>query len=349
MAIHLPTNIFACRRAGAQRSLGVLILGFLILQACGRAPDHFQRAEGNIMGTVFHVTANCPTEVGAAIVAELERVDRAMSTYSATSELSRFNRAPTGRWVGVSNELVHVVAAAAELSAISGGAFDVTVGPLVNLWGFGPEPAPAHIPDSRDIDRALQRIGYGYLEYRHDPPALLKRRAIYVDLSAIAKGFAVDLVAERLEASGCSNYLVEVGGEVRAHGASPRGDPWRVGVEVPEPGSFAAVQRVLPIRDDAVATSGDYRNFIDLDGRRFSHTIDPRSGFPVDHGLASVTVVHASALWADGYATMLSVIGTEAGIEVAEREGLTALFVQRTENGFEERYTSGMQLLLGIR
>jgi thiamine biosynthesis lipoprotein len=150
-----------------------------------------------------------------------------------------------------------------------------------------------------------------------------------------------------LLASGCGSFLVEIGGEVRTFGVNEHGVGWRVGVEVPDPASFGGVQRVLQPGDLAVATSGDYRNFIEADGIRLSHTIDPRTGHPVNHRLASVTVVHASAMWADGYATLLNVLGPDAGFEFAQESGLAALFIERAENGFEERYTPAMQHLLG--
>ena len=177
---------------------------------------------------------------------------------------------------------------------------------------------------------------------------LQKRAQVYVDLSAIAKGYGVDRLAERLIESGCPAFLVEIGGEVRTLGLNERGVGWRVGVEVPDPTTFGAVQRVLQPGHRAVATSGDYRNFLEQAGVRFSHTIDPRTGKPVSHELASVTVVHDSAMWADGYATLLNVLGPQAGFEFALESRLAALFIQRTENGFEERYTPQMQLLLGI-
>jgi thiamine biosynthesis lipoprotein len=167
-----------------------------------------------------------------------------------------------------------------------------------------------------------------------------------VDLSAIAKGYGVDRVALRLEEAGCTDYLVDVGGEVRARGASPRGDAWRVGIEVPDPERIGGVQRVLALHDLALATSGDYRNFIDLDGGRYSHTIDPRTGRPVSHRLASVTVAHPSAMWADGYATAINVLGPERGIDLAERLGLPVLLLVHAENGFQERYTPAFTQLL---
>jgi thiamine biosynthesis lipoprotein len=300
------------------------------------------------MGTQYRVTADCPVNVGAEVVAELSRVNQEMSTYDPTSTLSRFNRSPPGDWFAVSADLVHVVAAAAQLSAASGGAFDVTVGPLVNLWGFGPDESTGAPPLPGQLQAALARVGHAYLQHRARPPGLRKQTDIYVDLSAIAKGYGVDRLAELLIGSACANFLVEIGGEVRAHGKNEQGVAWRVGVEVPDPSRFGAVQRVLQPGEQSIATSGDYRNFLEVGGVRVSHTIDPRTGRPVNHRLASVTVVHDSAMWADGYATLLNVLGPRAGLEFAQETGLAALFIERAENGFEERYTPAMELLLGI-
>ena len=233
--------------------------------------------------------------------------------------------------------------AAREISDRSGGAFDVTVGPLIELWGFGPSGSISDRPDPHAVRAALERVGYRRLEIRRAPPALRKDRDISVDLSAIAKGHGVDRVAALLRASGCSDFMVDIGGEVAARGVNPAGRAWRVGIEVPDPDLVGAVQRVVTLRDTGVATSGDYRNFLDLDGVRYSHTVDARTGRPVDHRLASVSVVHESVMWADGLATALNVLGPDAGFELAEREGVAALFLIRRAADFEERYTRAMQ------
>lgn len=310
----------------------------LLLALAGCADGDYARYEGPTMGTYYRVTAACPVDVGARVDAELETVNDEMSTYRPGSELSRFNVAPVDAWFETVPALIEVVDAALQLSRASGGAFDVTVGPLVNLWGFGPEDR-AGIPSPEAVAAARAGVGYAALETRAEPPALRKTRALYVDLSAIAKGHGVDRVAGRLDAAGCTDYLVDVGGEVRARGVNPAGGAWRIGVEVPDPTSAGAIQRVVLLRDAALATSGDYRNFVEDAGRRYSHTIDPRTGYPVDHALASVTVLHAAAMWADGYATLLSVLGPEEGWRFAQTHDLAVLFVFRGANGFEERYT----------
>jgi thiamine biosynthesis lipoprotein len=328
----------------------VVVCAWLLgIAACSGTPE-YQRHGGQTMGTYYAVTARCPAEVEPAVIAgliesELAAVNDEMSTYLPESVLSRFNRSQVGDWFPVPATVAEVVTAAQELSRASGGAFDVTVGPLVNLWGFGPT-AGHGIPSEAEIAAARERIGYQALEVRLDAPALRKARDLYVDLSAIAKGHGVDRVVQRLQAQGCADLLVDVGGEVRTVGVNPAGEAWRIGVEVPDPGSTGGVQRVLRIATGALATSGDYRNFVESDGHRFSHTMDPRSGRPVTHRLASVTVLHESAMWADGYATLLSVLGPEDGWVFALEHGLAALFIVRGESGFEERYTPGIEAAL---
>jgi len=327
-----------------RRLILVILAG--ALAACS-GPE-FRQYDGSTMGTYYRVTARCPEDVSGLIERELLAVNREMSTYLADSALSRFNDAPVGDWVDVPKPLADVLEAALQLSRESAGAFDVTVGPLVNLWGFGP-PGPAksaaalaRAPDKAQIAAVRSQVGFDKLEVRADPPGLRKSADLYVDLSAIAKGHGVDRLVDGLAGAGCSDRLVDVGGEVRAIGRSPSDRAWRIGVEVPDPESFGAIQRVIILEGMAAATSGDYRNFRDLGDGRYSHTIDPRTGYPVTHKLASVTVLHTSAMWADGYATALNVLGPTAGFALAERMGLAALFIIREESGFDERYTAPM-------
>jgi thiamine biosynthesis lipoprotein len=297
------------------------------------------------MGTYYQVTARCPADVSAVIEAELAAVNGEMSTYLPESTLSRFNGSDPGAWFSVEPALAEVIAAADVLSRESGAAFDVTVGPLVNLWGFGPEDVRGE-PDPATVAATLARVGHEHLDVAHDPPRLRKNAALYVDLSAIAKGHGVDREVRRLERDGCDAMLVDIGGEVRAAGTSPTNRPWRIGVEVPDPESQGGIQRVVPLEDVAIATSGDYRNFRDGAEGRYSHTIDPRTGYPVRHALASVSVVHGSAMWADGYATLLNVLGPEDGMAFARAHHLPALFVVRAATGFEERYTAEFEAML---
>lgn len=301
------------------------------------------------MGTSYSVKAvGVPREIEtgqiqADVDAILRQVNDVMSTYDDDSELSRFNRSRSTDWVIVSTDLLAVVDKAIRVSHLSGGAFDVTVGPLVNLWGFGPGPVRGEMPTADQIQAAATKVGYQRLHVRDSPPALRKDDPdLYVDLSAIAKGYGVDQVATYLEGLGIESYLVEIGGDLRAKGDKEPQTPWRIGIEQPTPAD-RRVQKIIPIRDGAVATSGDYRNFFEVGDQRFSHAIDPRTGRPVTHNLASVTVISTSAMHADAMATALLVMGAEAGFQLAERENLAAYFLVDNGEGFSERSTSAFQ------
>jgi thiamine biosynthesis lipoprotein len=327
----------------------MLILLGLALSACSGEGGGYVKLQGATMGTYYRVTARCPGIAADGVRARVEQtvseVNGRMSTYLPDSELSRFNDAPVGVWQPASPELIEVISVAAEISRLSGGAFDVTVGPLVNLWGFGPDGAITESPEPAAVREALARVGSAHLLIDTGAGALKKDTAVYVDLSAIAKGYGVDRVVDQLVLAGCPDLLVDIGGEVAARGLNPSGSTWRVGIEVPDPSRIGGVERVVPLSGMAIATSGDYRNFLDLDqGRhRVSHTIDPRTGHPIEHDLASVSVLHASTMWADGLATALDVLGPDAGPQLAEREGLAAVFIIRRAGGFEERYTPAMR------
>lgn len=305
----------------------VVLVGMGTLAGCG--PDSLS---GATMGTTYRVLGDaCPgglQEVRVAAV--LDEVVQEMSTWVSDSSLSRFNRAPPGEWFGVSADMVRVVAAAAVVSDATEGAFDVTALPLVDVYGFGPGPVPA--------DKAAQ-VDYRLLEFRERPPALRKRAPLQVDLSAIAKGFAVDRVAELLAGAGCASALVEIGGELRVFGAAPGGGAWRVAVESPGEG-FAPGTLVLD--EGGVATSGDYRQFGERDGTRTTHIIDARTGAPIGGALASATVVAPTAMQADALATALMVLGRDAAA-FAETHDVAALLVFRSERGFTTQTSPAMR------
>ena len=234
-----------------------------------------------------------------------------------------------------------VVAAGLEVSRNTQGAFDVTVGPLVNLWGFGPAGRADEMPTDEAIAECQARVGYTRLEVRQEPPALRKRRAdVYVDLSAIAKGFGVDEVAKLLERHAVRSYLVEIGGEVRTRGRKPDGGGWRIGIERPV-AAVREIECVVELDDRALATSGDYRNFFEREGRRYSHEIDPRTGRPVDHALISVSVLADDCLTADAWATALLVLGPDAALPTARQHGLEVLCMVRSGDGWVEQATPG--------
>lgn len=304
--------------------------------------------QGATMGTTYsvkivpgpqspYVGDDGPERVLERIERRLERVNALMSTYRPDSEISRFNAAPAGRDFSVSTETLRVMLLARDISRMSDGAFDVTVGPLVNAYGFGAGSHGREPPDAQAIDRARDKVGWRLVEIDPARRTLRKRRdGVYCDLAAIAKGYGVDRIAELLEAMGFRDYMVEIGGEVRARGRNARGVAWRIGIERPSDRD-RALQRVIHLTDVGVATSGDYRNFYMADGRRISHTIDPRTGRPIGHHLASVTVVDPSCARADALATALMVLGPEEGAALAARHGIRALFlVRRAESRFNE-------------
>lgn len=317
---------------------------FLVLLAgCSRGPAVW-RFQGSTMGTTYHVTVvDAPEDVSeealdAGIEQRLETVNRLMSTYRDDSEVSIFNRMPAGDWVPVSSATAGVVAVALDIYRLSGGAFDVTVGPLVDLWGFGARGgAGERVPGAEEIEAARALTGSDALHVRFDPAALMKDAPRQIDLSAIAKGFGVDEVAHWLEQQGVRDYMVEVGGEVRAAGRNPRGEKWRIGIEAPEL-LRGQVARAIGISAKSVATSGDYRNYFEVDGKRYSHTIDPATGRPVEHALASVTVVSDNCTLADALATAIDVMGPERGMALAEREGIAVfMLVRKADGAFEAR------------
>ena len=279
------------------------------------------------------------------IYATLEDVEQRMSTYRSNSEVSRFNQSSLTDWIPVSGELCEAVNEAIEFGNLTDGAFDITVGPLVNLWGFGPDASRNEPPSDEAINGARSTTGHKYLHADCDIPAIRKDHAeLYIDLSAYAKGLAADDIAALLDENGLSNYLVEIGGDLRARGHNAGKEKWRVAIESPDrPGN--AVEKIIHISDLSVATSGDYRNFFEFEGQRYSHTIDPRTGRPVAHDLASVTVLGGSAAFADAMATALMVLGPEAGMAFAEREGIAADLLLRDGSSINERMSTRFRSL----
>ena len=224
----------------------------------------------------------------------------------------------------------------------------MTIGPLVRLWNFGPgRTGESRVPDAAAIAEAQQQMGYRKIELRDTPPGVRKLQGgLELDLSALAKGYAVDAVKDRLLARGVTDFLVEIGGEVQAGGVNDAGEPWRIAVEAPVAG-VRQIQRVVPMTQAALATSGDYRNFYEIDGKRYCHILDPRTGKPVEHNLVSVSVLHPSCTLADAWATALLVLGPDEGPAVAEREDLAVLFIVSDENGFTEIATPRFEAAVG--
>jgi thiamine biosynthesis lipoprotein len=316
--------------------------------------DRVEALQGATMGTTWSVKLVAarglhPAEIRGGIEARLDRVVAQMSTWEPDSDLSRFNRAPAGSWYRLRDECLTVLAYALEVAGDTGGAYDPTVGPLVDLWGFGPAQRQHTRPPADAIAAARARTGWAQLTLDVRGRRMRQPGGVSVDLSSIAKGFAVDQVAAHLRRLGVTSYLVEIGGELRGYGAKPDGTPWWVALERPPDSPHEGSRpgdMIVALHDLSVATSGDYRRFFEDGGRSYSHTIDPRTGCPVDHGLASVTVLHPECMIADALATALTVLGPAAGLAYARRRGLAALFIERGPRGIEERMTPRFAAML---
>lgn len=298
------------------------------------------------MGTSFNVKVVAPPKdfdpdsLKTRISQLLAQVEKAMSTYDPDSELSRFNTHSGTGWYGVSRELCDVVAAAQRITLITDGAFDITVRPLVDLWGFGPDFSLDDVPSAQQVAATVQITGNRHLQTDCSKPALKKSLPeLAVELSAYAKGYGVDRVARLIGDDGIRNYLVEIGGEIRAAGTNSKDRPWSIAIESPQRES-RSIARVVGLTDTAMASSGDYRNFFERNGRFYSHMIDPRSGYPVSHSAAAVTVIAETAALADGMATALLVLGPEKGLELAERNNVAALFQLRIDDSVQERMST---------
>ena len=330
------------RMTSITKSVVIATLFFCLgLSGCGSKPTPAKDTvsfEGGIMGTTYHITVvsslndDESAAMAQAIESGLKHVDRTMSTYKADSELSLLNSAPGGSYHALSEETFAMLQLALQINGETEGAFDITVGPLVNAWGFGPGTLDA--PPSEADQEALRKLvgpdKIGLDEITHS----VKKAAdeVYCDLSGIAKGYAVDVVAEILIDRGLESFMVEVGGEVRAAGLNGDEAPWKIAIEKPVT-EERVIQDIVGLRDMSLATSGNYRNFYEIDGKRVSHTIDPVNGKPVDHSTASVSVLHTRCALADAYATALMVLGPERGLKVAERLQLPVMFLVHGENG----------------
>lgn len=306
---------------------------------------------GETMGTTYTVKLAVPLDdddhaaVGERIRAELDAVVAAMSTYEPDSEVSRFARAPSGVPFELSPHTMNVLRVAAEVGVASGGAFDVTVRPLVEAWGFGASGRHEGAPSEAELERLGRTVGWAHLELDPARSTVTKTdAAVQIDLSGVAKGYAVDRVAAALDARGLTDYLVEVGGETRARGQSDRGRPWRVAVQ--RPGTTALA---VELDGHGVATSGNDKNFWERDGQRYGHTLDPRTRSPVRHRLAGASVIHTSTAHADAWATALMVLGDVEGARVAERERLAAALFIADGDGLRTETTRAYEGFLARR
>jgi thiamine biosynthesis lipoprotein len=339
-------------------TLVLIICGPLFILACSQKIEtEIVKIAGPTMGTEYHISWVSLKKDQAALVDEKQRIqqqvdrllldiNKGMSTYDPQSELSLINHNFNSQWQDISADLYRVLMMAKQVNIQSNKAFDVTVGPLVNLWGFGPDKTNDKVPDKEEINALRDQLGSEVLNLRQrDEGFQLKLDAPrYLDLSAIAKGYAVDKLGRLLRRQGIENYLGEGGGEIVALGTKPELNPWRIAIEAPNDDG-RSVQIIVPLMQMGIATSGDYRNFFEFDGQRYSHTIDGRTGYPVKHKLASVSVLHEFVALADAWATALTVLGAEEGLKLAEEYNLAAYFIVRTDAGFEQYSSSQFEQL----
>jgi thiamine biosynthesis lipoprotein len=303
-----------------------------------RGSPPVRELRGETMGTTWSVryaAACAPERLRPGIEARLERVTAQMSGWRADSDLCRFNRLPAGAWQVLPDGFRAVLRCALDTAAATGGAFDPTIGPLVELWGFGPSPAAEEGPPPEDrIAAARARVGWHRLEFEAGSGRARQPGGLVLDLSGIAKGYAVDLVAGYLRRAGIDSCLVEIGGELRGQGVKPDGSPWWVAVERPAGAAGDDAGRcVVALHGLGIATSGDYRRCFRHGGRSYGHTLDPRTGWPIDGSIAAVTVLHAQCMQADALATALAVLGLKAGLDHATRHGIAALILARDGTG----------------
>ncbi len=308
-----------------------------------------QQFSGYTMGTTYRIQiVDMPTELSERDVANqvselLAQLDtNIFSTFAINSELSRFNRHGVNIPFIASAQMIEVMQMAQEIADQTGGAFDITVGPLVNLWGFGPTPGPADsIPDQQQIDSILDSVGYQFLEIDTSLSEIRKTRDVIVDLSAIAKGYAVDRLANYFDNAGVENYFLEIGGELKIKGFKPGNVSWIPAIEAPVD-SATRIYEIFFSRGEqiAVAGSGDYRNYFELDGVRYSHEIDPRTGKPVSHNLAATYVIDESAAMADAWATAYMILGLDAARELSERNNHGVYFIYKNSDAEFDEYVS---------
>lgn len=309
-------------------------------------PNKLLTISGRTMGTTYKVLlaeplGPNPQGLKQVVQAELDRVEALMSTYRTDSELSRFNAMREIGGMEVSTDTRTVVEAAQQIARESQGAFDITVRPLVALWGFG-AGAQVNSPSEQAVAETRKRVGYAQVKM-HGNTLTKSRPDVEIDLSAIAKGYGADRVARVLRERDLINFMVEVGGEVLVGGQKLPGVFWRIGIEQPTEGARVARQ-VVHLKSGALATSGDYRNYYEVDGKRLSHTIDPRSARPIVHRLASVSVSHSRAMMADGYATAISVLGAQKGYQFAVENKLAAhLLIRQQDGSFMARSTPAFE------
>ncbi len=319
-------------------ALAILLTGCLF----DKEPD-VVRLSGETMGTTFNVTAIGEdldeTALAASVAETLAAVNAKMSNWDPNSEVSTFSASASTDPVAVSDEFALVLAAANDVHNKTDGAFDVTLGPLIELWGFGPRKPEDPVPSDADIEAALAGVGQKRLLTLDAEAGTLAKSepGVGINLSAIAKGYGIDAVAETLRDAGIENYLVEIGGDLVSKGQNDKGEAWQIGIEKPQAGS-QSLQLIVSLDDRGMASSGDYKNYFEQDGVRYSHIIDPITGRPITHRTTSVTVLAENAMMADAWATAMLALGQEKGMQLAEEHKLAVYFISRDVTGGDDAY-----------
>lgn len=330
-------------------AVSLLLIG--TLTACGSG-DSLESFGGPTMGSTYSIKyVRAPggpsvAEVQPEVEAILAQVDRQMSTYRSDSDIERFNLLPGNSCQPMPVDVLHLVRYGEQLSLDSQGSYDLTVEPLLDLWGFGPQARVERVPTPEQITEVLQRVGHAHLHIQGDQ--LCKDAPVEVDFNSIAAGYTVDLISARLQALGIHSFLAEATGELKAVGKKPDGSAWRVALEAPRDDQQVA-QQILDLDGYGVSTSGDYRNYFEQGGQRYSHTFDALTGAPITHALASVTVINPSTLAADGLSTLLLILGPERGWTYAEDHKIAAFFVIRADKGFIIRSNSEFDRLFSAK
>jgi thiamine biosynthesis lipoprotein len=347
-------------RAQQVRMAALLLLAALLV-SCASTPRALE-LHGDGLGSTWTVKLAGPVHVDGqtlhqGIQTQIDALTHQLSRWDSTSAISTVNASTEDTWHPLPPQLNEALAYALDLAASTGGAYDPTVGPLVDAWGFGTQGRRYAPPNAEAISAARQRVGWAKITLDTATRRMRKAPGVQIDLSSMTHGLAADQVAAYLRSVGVTRYFVDVGSELRAQGDAPQGQPWRVAIERPPPemspsraqvattrvptdaDTAAAPLHVINLRDAGIATSGNYRYFFDYNGRRYSHRIDPRTGEPITYPLAAVTVIHPECMKADALATALTVLGPDEGLDYAQRNGIAALFIIRTEHGLEERMT----------
>jgi FAD:protein FMN transferase len=326
-----------------------LLLALLLLAGCATQPRETV-LRGETMGSAWTATIagelpQAAAELEAGAQRRFEAVNQALSTWRPDSALSRFNDDATGEWVDIDPELAAVMAYALGLAERSGGAYDVTVGPLVNLWGFGPDPARRAVPGADEISAARARVGWRRVQVDVANNRARKEAGVRVDLSSLGKGRGVDRVAEFFDSQGVTNYLIDLSGKLRARGRNAAGRPWRVAVEKPGPddpsGQPVITPEIVDLRDASIATAGDYRRYFEIGGVHYSHIIDPRTGFPVTHATVSATAMARDCMTADALATVFMAMPSAAALRLAAEQRAAVLLIEHAGDGFRSSRSAG--------